>query len=437
VLSTRQLAAHASPRDAGARSNAIARTAVGARTHASSGKWYIKQVSTALASTGDKALERLTLRPARMLPGHRVHWLFGGGRAFPAMLDAIASARSEILLETYIWASDANGRRFVDAVCIKAQEGVQVRCIIDGAGSFGFSGELLVHMQNAGVLLSVFHPVGPWRRRWGWQVRDHRKLLVVDRRVAFCGGMNLGNDNAPREWGGHGWNDVQAQVEGPVVRDLHRLFETSWLDAEPETFLVDPKRRPALPDPPAIHGSPTRVQAVAVGRFIRRRAIQHHLQHACAAAREKIWIEAAYFVPNRALRAALKRAARRGIDVRVIMPRNSDVPFLGDASRYTWASLLKDGVRIFEWLPGMLHAKTISVDGAWCSIGSYNLDARSLLYNWEVTLVVLDERLCEELDDKFRDDLDRCEPVDPALWRRRGLLQKLRERIFYFFRLWL
>jgi len=121
----------------------------------------------------------------------------------------------------------------------------------------------------------------------------------------------------------------------------------------------------------------------------------------------------------------------------VITPRHSDVPFLGAASRYTWTSLLRAGVRLFEWLPGMLHAKTISIDGAWCTVGSYNLDSRSLLYNWEVSLAVLDPRLAEELEDKFRDDLDQCERVDPARWKYRGLLQKLRERFFYFFRLWL
>src|SRR5439155_24480142 len=127
------------------------------------------------ASSTAAELERLCLTPRQMVPGHRIRWLFGGALAYPAMLDAIALARSEILLEMYIWASDTNGRRFVDAVCIKAQEGVRVRCVIDGAGSFGFSGDDVAKMRSAGVLLSVFHPVGPWRRRWGWQVRDHRK----------------------------------------------------------------------------------------------------------------------------------------------------------------------------------------------------------------------------------------------------------------------
>jgi cardiolipin synthase A/B len=398
----------------------------------------LSTVLLAPASAAAAELDRLCLTPQRMLPGHRVRWLFGGSLAYPAMLDAIALARSEILLETYIWASDTNGRRFVDAVCIKAQEGVRVRCIIDGAGSFGFSGEDVERMRSAGVLLSVFHPVGPWRRRWGWQVRDHRKLMIVDGRVAFCGGMNLGDDYAPKAWGGRGWNDVHAEIEGPVLRDLERMFEESWSYASPENWdaaLPAPGR--PMPEPVAIHGSTTRVQALAVGRFRARRLVQHHLSHAITMARERIWIEAAYFIPTRGLRAALRRAARRGVDVRVMVPRHSDIPFLNDASRYTWTSLLKAGVRIVEWLPGMLHAKTISIDGAWCTVGSYNLDSRSLLYNWEVTLEVLDARVAGELEDKFRDDLEFCAPIILEEFRERGLWQKLRERILYLFRVWL
>ena len=372
-------------------------------------------LSTALVAPPPRELERLSLTPQRMLPGHRLHWLFGGARAYPAMLDAIALARSEILIETYIWKSDANGRRFVDAVCIKAQEGVWVRCVIDGAGSFGFSGEDVARMRSAGVLISIFHPVGPWRRRWGWQVRDHRKLMIIDGRVAFAGGMNLGDDYAPVSWGGRGWNDVHAEIEGPVLRELERLFEMSWSYAQPENWdaaLPAPGRR--VPAPVPIHGSTTRVQALAVGRLFGRRVVQHHLQHAMPAAKERIWIQAAYFIPNRALRGALKRAARRGIDVRVMVPHHSDVPGIVHASRYTYASLLRGRVRIFEYLPTMLHAKSIVVDGAWCSIGSYNLDQRSLQYNWEVALSIADDGAAEELEERFARDLVLCREIDPA-----------------------
>ena len=394
----------------------------------------VARVQTALAAHH----EALALTPDRMIPGHRVGLLFGGAQAYPAMLDAIASARSEILLETYIWAADANGRRFVDAVCIKAQEGVHVRCVADGAGSFGFvTGPDVERMRAAGVRLAVFHPVGPWRRRWGWQVRDHRKLLIVDGRVAFAGGMNIGDDYAPTDWGGRGWNDVQVQIEGPVVRELQRHFDMSWRYSTPWTFERLHEGRAIIADPPPVHGSTTRVQPLAVGRFLARRNIQRPLTHAIGAARERIWIESAYFLPNRTLRAYLRRAARRGVDVRVITPRDSDVPFLGDASRYTWTTLLKAGVRLYEWLPGMLHSKTVCIDGAWSTVGSYNLDSRSLLYNWEVTLAVLDTGVAARLEEKFLLDLEMSEPVDPARWRRRGLLRKMRERFLYFFRLWL
>ena len=381
--------------------------------------------------------EELCLTPDRMIPGHRVQILFGGAQAYPAMLDAITSARSEILLETYIWAADANGRRFVDAVCIKAQEGVSVRCVVDGAGSFGLvTSDQVERMRSAGVKLCVFHPVGPWRRRWGWQVRDHRKLLLVDGRVAFAGGMNIGDDYAPTDWGGRGWNDVQIQVEGPAVHELHRLFEVAWRYASPWTFELH-EGKPALPQTPAIHGSTTRAQPLAVGKFLNRRSIQRQLTHAIAAARERIWIEAAYFVPNRTLRAYLRRAARRGVDVRVITPHDSDIAFLTYASQATWSTLLRAGVRLYGWLPGMMHAKTICIDGLWSTVGSYNLDSRSLLYNWEVTLAVLDRQVALRLEEKFQLDLQLSEPVDPGRWRRRGLWRRLRERFFYYFRVWL
>jgi cardiolipin synthase len=384
--------------------------------------------------------QSLSLEPQRMLTGHRVRILAGGSEAYPAMLEAIAQARTEVLLETYIWANDDNGRRFVDAVCVKAQEGVSVRCIIDGAGSFGFPGDSIGRMREAGVRLSVFHPVGPWRARWGWQVRDHRKLLIVDDRFAFAGGMNLGNDYAPPEWGGRGWNDVQVEVEGPAVRDLVRSFEVAWRYAVPENWVDRSQHRRSIAPRDGfvpIHGAHTRAQALSVGRFFGRRIVQQHLSHAIDVARDRIWIQAGYFVPNRALRGSLIHAARRGVDVRVMVPMNSDIPFMNYASRSTWGPLLRGGVQIFEWTPGMLHAKTASIDGAWSVVGSYNLDARSLLYNWEVALEVLDANVARALETKFAEDELLCERVDADRFRRRGLLERLRERFFHAFRLWL
>jgi cardiolipin synthase len=389
--------------------------------------------------------ERFQLALQRMAGGHRVQVLFDGAAAYPAMLEAIAQARETIELETYFWASDANGRRFLDAVCIKAQEGVKVRAVIDGAGSYWFSNDDIDRLRSAGVQLSIFHPVGPWHRRWGWQVRDHRKLLVVDSKVAFAGGLNLGDDYAPEAWGGRGWHDVHARVEGPVVEELRRLFEMSWRYAEPETWtppagFLRAERRRRLQQPveqAAIETSGSRVHALAVGRWLGRRAIQRHLRHAMAAAHERIWIEAAYFVPNRQLRRAMLQAAARGVDVRVIVPRHSDVPGLRDASQFTWTVLLAAGIRIFEWLPSMLHAKTIVIDGRWCSIGSYNLDQRSLVYNWELALSIFDPEVAGILERSFGEDLARCDEVDAAGWLARSPWARLKQRFFYIFRLWL
>ncbi len=381
----------------------------------------------------------------RMPAGHRVEVLFDGAAAYPAMLEAIAGARESIELETYLWASDTNGRRFLDALCIKAQEGVKVRAVIDGAGSYWFAGEDINRLRTAGVQLSIFHPVGPWRRRWGWQVRDHRKLLVVDARVAFTGGLNLGDDYAPESWGGRGWHDVHARIVGPVVGELRRLFEMTWRYAMPETWAPPPgfpglERRRRLRSPveqATIETAGSRVHALAVGRWLGRRAIQHHLQHAMNAARERIWIEAAYFVPNRVLRRAMRRAAARGVDVRVIVPRHIDIPGLRDASQFTWTDLLAAGVRIFEWLPSMLHAKTIVIDRHWSSIGSYNLDQRSLVYNWELSLSIFDGEVASVLDEHFTKDLESCTEADAAAWLDRSVWARLKQRFFYFFRLWL
>ena len=397
------------------------------------------------ALTRPTTVDSFRLSLERMPSGHRVQVLFDGAAAYPAMLAAIAQARESIELETYSWASDANGRRFRDALCIKAQEGVKVRAVIDGAGSYWFSGEDISRLRTAGVQLSIFHPVGPWRRRWGWQVRDHRKLLVVDARVAFTGGLNLGDDYAPEAWGGRGWHDVHARVEGPVVGELRRLFAMTWRYAEPETWVPPPgfrglerrRRRQPPVEQAAIETTGSRVDALAVGRWLGRRVIQRHLQHAMAAARERIWIEAAYFVPNRGLRRAMQSAAARGVDVRVIVPRHSDVPGLRDASQFTWTVLLAAGVRIFEWLPSMLHAKTIAIDGRWCSIGSYNLDQRSLLYNWELSLSILDGEVASVLERRFTEDLESCTEVNAAAWLGRTAWARLKQRFFYIFRLWL
>jgi cardiolipin synthase A/B len=377
-----------------------------------------------------------------MRPGHRVEVLVDGAQAYPAMIAAILSAQREVLLETYIFESDASGRRFHHALCARALAGLDVRVVVDGAGSWGLSGEDRRALLDAGVHLATFHPVRPWRRRWGWSVRDHRKLLVIDERVAFTGGLNIGDDYAPKHWGGKGWHDVHARVEGPVVHDLRRYFFDSWAysspDGEPLVRALPAAHRTHHPaPPPSLGGEGARIQALAVGRFRDRRLIERHLQHAVSLARNRVFVESAYFIPNRRWRRTLRRAAMRGVDVRILLPRHSDVPGIRDASRFTWGTLLRGKVRIFEYRPTMLHAKTISVDGTWCSIGSYNLDQRSLQYNWEVSLSIVDPDACRALEERFAQDLVASAEVTLQEWSRRPPWHRIKEQFFYFFRLWL
>ncbi|MFL5450914.1 MAG: phospholipase D-like domain-containing protein [Myxococcales bacterium] len=392
---------------------------------------------------GSSAVERYCLSPHRMRPGHRVEVLVDGAAAYPAMLAAILSARREVLLETYIFESDAAGRRFHHALCDRALAGVEVRVVVDGAGSWGFSSADRRALLDCGVHLATFHPVGPWRARWGWSVRDHRKILVVDEEVAFVGGMNIGDDYAPVDWGGKGWHDVHARVEGPSVEDVRRYFFDSWTyavpDREPAMRALPPAHRahPPHPVPPPRDGEGARVQALVVGRFRDRRLIERHLQHAVALASHRVLVQSAYFIPNRRWRRTLRRTARRGVDVRLLVPRYNDVPGIRDASRFTWGTLLRAGVRIFEYQPTMLHAKTLTVDSCWCSIGSYNLDQRSLQYNWEVALSVVDRDACRVLEEGFERDLQKSEEISLAGWSKRGVWQRIREQFFYFFRLWL
>jgi cardiolipin synthase len=375
---------------------------------------------------------RYALRPHAMQSGNHVDVLVDGQAAYPAMLAAIAAAKREIHLEVYIWNSDASGMRFVEAVKQKARTGVMVRAIIDAVGSFAMSADVRQGLREAGVQLAEFNPLSPWRARWGWSVRDHRKLLVVDGETAFLGGLNLGDDYAPASWGGRAWHDVHARIRGPAVRDLERLFWSSWRHADgPDTV---GRLLPAGPPPP---GGNARVQVLAVGSRRDRRQIQRACRYALKRATARILIEAAYFIPDRGLRRVLGNAAKRGVDVRLMLPHTSDLPAVQHASRHVYAQLLRHGVRIFEWVPTMLHAKTMLVDDAWCAIGSSNLDRRSVAYNWELMVAVEDVETCRALEATFLSHMASCIEVKAATWAHRGLWPRILEQVFYWFRRWL
>lgn len=359
--------------------------------------------------------------------------LVGGREAFPAMLEAIRGAQRYVHFETYILRDDGIGREFHRELVERARAGVTVRVVYDGLGSFGLAARYVDELRAAGVEAHEFHPVAPWRARWGLNRRDHQKILVVDDAVAFCGGINVGDEYKPVEQGGGGWHDMHARVEGPAVADLARLFRRTWLAVGGSEF---PEPATPLPQPSSdVHT--VRVEVISNTRLQTRSRMRYAYVHAIRRASESIYLMNAYFIPDRGLRRAFAEATRRGVDVRVVVPSTSDVAAVYWASRHLYARLLRRGVRIFEWPERMMHAKTGVIDGVWSTIGSYNLDRRSFLHNLEVGLVSIDRTLGARLHEQFLRDLTICREVTLAEWKKRSRWSKLLEWFFYQLRYWL
>ncbi|HEU4727816.1 MAG TPA: phospholipase D-like domain-containing protein, partial [Kofleriaceae bacterium] len=331
---------------------------------------------------------------------------------YPAMLDALAQAQHTICFETYILAADGTGDRFREVLIGRARAGVRVRIIYDAVGSFGLPESWVGELRAAGCEVIDFNPIAPWRRRFRLSHRDHRKIIVVDDRVAFTGGLNIANDYAAVEDGGAGWHDMHCRVTGPIVLDLARMFRRTWLRCGGAPYLSS---------------APPSYSPAAGGPFMRlldntlrrqRTTVRRAYLHVIKAARKVVLIENAYFLPDRGLRRALAKAVRRGVDVRVLVPGNSDIRLIEWAALYVLRRLARQGVKIFLWRGAMMHAKTAMVDLVWSTIGSYNFDAQSRFNNLEVTVEILDRQTCQALADNFERDLSNADPYDEESWKR-------------------
>ena len=364
--------------------------------------------------------------------GNVVKPLRTGKEAFPAMLAAIASAKRHVFFETYILRADRTGDEFKQALVERARNGVAVRLLYDSLGSFGLASAYLAELREAGVAALEYHPLVPWRARWNLNRRDHQKILVVDDRIGFAGGVNIGDEARPVEDGGGGWHDLHALVEGPVVLDLSKFFRRTW-----ERAGGDPLPE-ILPQKPATDGPGTcAVLAVSNSAVGGRWRLHRAYLKAIRRASKSIHIMNAYFIPDRSLRRAFRRAAKRGVSVRVIVPSYTDVKAVYYASHHLYARLMRSGVRIFEWPERMMHAKMAVIDGVWSTIGSYNLDRRSLLHNLEVGLIIVDRKIGHELEKQFEADLVACREILPEEWKRRSAWEKAMEWLFYQIRYWL
>ena len=355
-------------------------------------------------------------------PGNRLTLYVRGEDLYPAMAEAIENARQTVHLETYIFGDDVTGRTFAELLAKKARAGARVRLIYDSVGSIDLDPRIITLMRNAGVQALEYHPVAPWRPRWAWNRRDHRKLLVCDGAVGFVGGMNISDAHLPADSGGDDWRDAHARVEGPAAYDLDRLFREVWFKDTGRWFesAGDPLRR---------RGS-SRVKVAANHEFLRRFAIREAYVNALRASREEVSIANSYFLPDWRIRRSLAKAARRGVSVRVLVPGALDFLPVWHAMRATYHSLLSRGVRLFEWLGPMLHAKAVVVDRRWCAVGSYNLDHRSLQHNLEVNLHVLDPGFAEPFAGLFERALAGSREITLDDWRRRPWTDRLLERFW-------
>lgn len=371
--------------------------------------------------------------PQQVVGGNAVDLLRDGATAFPAMLEAIEGARRFVSLETYIYQPDRIGTRFRDAMAAAARRGVEVRVIFDSVGAFETTDGFWKVLRDAGGETVEFHRIAHWRRRWPDQLnrRDHRKVLVVDGEIGFCGGINIHDQALPESEGGESWRDTHVRIVGPAVRELHRLFLRTWS--------YEAGRRPRgthlLPQPAPAGDLNVRVVATHAAR--QRRDIHRAYLHAIRRSRRFIYLWNPYFIPDRAVRRALRNAVSRGVDVRVIVPARGDIAAVQFASRRLYAAAMRAGIRLFEWPEHVMHAKCGVIDGEWSTVGSYNLDHRSLLHNLELNVMVYGPRFGAQMVEMFHHDLESCAEVDRHTWQFRPLLDRILESFFYLFRYWL
>jgi len=347
-----------------------------------------------------------------------VRLLRDGAQAFPAMLDAIRSARREVLLEMYWIGPDAAGLLFRDALVERARAGVQVRVIYDAIGSIGVTPAWWRPLFAVGGRAIEYHSISPLDPRFRierLELRDHRKMLVVDGTDGFTGGVNLATPWLPRAQGGAGWRDDVLQVRGDASQELRSLFFRIWRKLTGESSPLDVR--------PLSRNHPRPVWVLA-SQWRTRRSIHREYVIRIRRARERVDIANSYFVPDRRVRAALFHAVRRGVQVRVLVPAKSDLPVVQFAAEALFDTLLRHGVRLWA-LPGtMLHAKTAIIDDFFTTVGSYNLDERSWRKNLEVNLAVEDAEFARHVRSWFERDLQDATRIELGTWRERSLARR-------------
>jgi cardiolipin synthase A/B len=357
---------------------------------------------------------------AALSAGNRVDLLLNGDQIFPAQLAAIRSARKSITYAQYFYEDGRPAQQIVDAISQRCRAGIRARVLLDGFGTLKMPIELKQTLEQSGCFVATFRPLTPWTAD-NANNRNHRRVLVVDGRVGFTGGSG-----ASSKWMGNGrqkgqWRETDVRLEGPAVNDLQGAFAENWLEATGEmlggdAFFAAVPRRGAVA-----------VQVVRSSPVSGSIAVYNMYLLAISAARRTIYLTNPYFLPDERMAKSLVEARGRGVRVVLLLPGAIDNNIVRQASRAGFGRLLEAGVEIYEYQPGLLHAKTMVVDGVWATIGSANVDNRSFALNEEVNVALYDAPMAARVGQIFADDIAHSRRVDEARWRARGPVTRLLE----------
>ncbi len=399
------------------------------------------------------ALEQV-VSGAPLVMDNKVTLLLDGPATYEAMFAAMRQAKKSINVESYIIMGDETGTAFANILIERRAAGVEVNVVYDSVGALHTPKEYFDRLRAAGVRVLEFNPINPLAAKktksWSPNHRDHRKLLIVDGRTAFLGGINIDSvySSAPsgsfsgsgggQASGSHGpseserqqerasgWRDTDIQVDGPVVADLQKLFLATWEKQHGPALAREGYLLPVIP--PA---GKDIVRAIASSPDDAFSAIYLTLVAAMTHAEKQVYLTNAYFVPDPQLVQALLDAARRGVDVRLILPSTTDSSAVGHAARSYYTQLLEGGVKIYERRGALLHAKTAVIDGVWTCIGSANLDWRSAVDNDEVNAVILGREFAQKMIAAYRLDQNQSDEIQLSDWKNRPLGDRMKEGFF-------
>ncbi len=383
-------------------------------------KWRGSGSTSSLSIFAEQAFWRAA--GARLIPGNSARILKDATENYPAWLEAIESARHTIHFESYIIHEDEQGKVFAEALTVKAREGVRVKVLYDWVGAFNStSNRFWRRLREVGVEVRCFNPPR-LDSPLGWLGRDHRKLITVDERVGFVSGLCVGLMWVGDERKGvEPWRDTGIEVRGPAVAELERAFAQMW-EACGQPISTEKSPDIDIIPPPLTEGGDVALRIVASMPYTA--GLYRLDQMIAAAARKTLWLTDAYFAGTTPYIQALSAASRDGVDVRLLVPQATDIPVMRALSRSGYRPLLESGVRIYEWNGPMIHAKTAVADGCWARVGSTNLNPASWVNNWELDVVIEDNRIGAEMERMFLDDLENATEMVLTVRRRLAAASK-------------